>query len=208
MTAAETHQKAFVSIRYFLIGAKMYMALGALEFAASIHTGLRKDGVTPEFTHQLQIMQYVRTLLAHLDYPEETLAAVALHDTAEDADVGHVEIRERFGTRVGKAVERLTKTHRGKKVPTATYYGDMVSDEIASLVKGADRIHNLGSMQGVFTAEKQRAYISETEEFVLPMLKNARRTFPRQEPAYENEKFVLKSQIRLIEATLEATRNT
>lgn len=36
------------------------------------------------------------------------------------------------------------------------------------------------------------------------MLKEARRTFPKQEPVYENEKFVLKSQIALTEGILDA----
>lgn len=201
------HAKALISIRYFLIGAEMYSALEALEFAIKFHTGTRKDGVTPEFHHQVTIALYTRTLLNHLTYPEETLAAAFLHDTAEDADVGHVEIAARFGEKVGKAVQLLTKKHRGSKKPIDVYYQEIATNDIASVVKGADRIHNIQSMIGVFGPEKQKTYIKETTDFVLPMLKEARRAFPRQESVYENQKFVLQSQINLIEEVLKAAEN-
>lgn len=198
------YQKNFISIRYFLIGAKMFLALDALEFASKFHTGTRKDGITPEFSHQLLIAQYQRTLLNHLSHPEETLAATFLHDTPEDADVGHLEIFTRFGEVVGKSVQGLTKKHRGQKKSLNDYYQEIAGNEIASVVKGADRIHNIQSMIGVFSVDKQQNYIQETITYVLPMLKEARRNFPKQEPVYENEKFVLKNQINLIQAIIDA----
>jgi hypothetical protein len=59
-------------------------------------------------------------------------------------------------------------------------------------------------MVGVFTIEKQRDYIQETQDYILPALKEARRRFPRQEPAYENIKHMLKSQIELLQAAHSA----
>jgi len=67
-------------------------------------------------------------------------------------------------------------------------------------VKGADRIHNVQTMLGVFDLAKQQEYIHETEEYILPTLKEARRRFPHQEPAYENIKHMLQSQIELLVA--------
>lgn len=196
------YQKTFIAIRYFLAGAKMYLALDALEFASKFHTGTRKDGITPEYSHQIMIAQYVRTLINSLTNPEETIAAVFLHDTPEDADVGHAEISSRFGQLVAEPVKLLTKKHRGTKKPTDVYYQELATNHISSIVKGADRIHNIQSMPGVFLPVKQIDYIQETNTYVLPMLKEARRLFPKQEPAYENEKFVLKSQIALTQAAL------
>lgn len=66
------------------------------------------------------------------------------------------------------------------------------------MVKGADRIHNQQSMVGVFTLDKQSAYISETKDLVLPMLKRARKRFTTQEAVYENEKLLLMNQNSLI----------
>jgi hypothetical protein len=61
-------------------------------------------------------------------------------------------------------------------------------------------MHNLQTMVGVFTFEKQKTYIVEVRVLFLPMLKAARRNFPQQVLAYENIKHVLLSQIELIEA--------
>ncbi len=195
-----TDHKLFISLRYWLLGANFHQALKALEFGASQHTSLRKDGITPEFEHQLRITLFVKTLLKDLEYPEEALAASLLHDTPEDKDIGFEEINFKFGPIIGKAVELLTKKHRGDKLPLEIYYKNLGNDPIASVVKGADRINNIQTMVGVFTVEKQKQYIEETETLVLPMLKQARRQFTAQESVYENIKFVLQNQLQLIKA--------
>ncbi len=77
----------------------------------------------------------------------------------------------------------------------------MATDPIASIGKGGDRMHNLQSMIGVFTKDKQKNYVTEAENKIIPMLKLARRNFPQQELAYENIKLVLNTQMQLIKAT-------
>lgn len=197
--------KLYVSMRYWLLGRNMHRALAALEFGATFHTGLRKDGVTPEYRHQLSIGHYIRTFINHLDLPEETLAAAFLHDICEDYDVGFEEIESKFGIEVGKAVTLLSKEHRGDKIPLEVYYKQIAKNPIASVVKGADRVNNIQTMVGVFSLERQKTYIEETEGLVLSMLKSARRLFTTQESAYENMKFVLRSQLELIQAIHNAT---
>jgi (p)ppGpp synthase/HD superfamily hydrolase len=196
----EYYNKLFTSLRYFLQGRKMYNAVTALEYASHFHNGKRKDGVTPEFQHQLEIAHYVRAFEPHLSYPEETFAAIALHDVCEDADVGFIEIESKFGKLAADAVKLMTKKHRGEKKDTKTYFSEVFSHPISSVGKGGDRIHNHQSMVGVFTREKQISYIEETETYILPGLKKARREIPQQEPVYENMKYMLKSQIALLQA--------
>jgi hypothetical protein len=62
-------------------------------------------------------------------------------------------------------------------------------------------------MLGAFDLAKQQEYIQETEEYILPALKEARRRFPHQEPAYENIKHMLQSQIELLSAVHKALEN-
>lgn len=195
--------KREVSLRYWLQGAGYFRALEAMEFAKGFHTGVRKDGVTPEFDHQLSIGQYVRTLFPGLTHPEDTIATVFLHDIREDYGVGADVIESRFGTMVSAAVEAMTKEFRGVKKDIAWTFRDISENDIASIAKGADRIHNFSSMVGVFSIPKQKEYIKEGKDWFLPMLKSARRRFPQQEPAYENIKMVLLSQMNLIEAIHE-----
>jgi (p)ppGpp synthase/HD superfamily hydrolase len=190
--------KLAISLRYYLIGCKYFQALKAMEFAAKFHTGTRKDGKTPEFSHQMLIVQYLRTLHSGLLEPEDTFSCGFLHDTPEDYDVGFDEIENKFGVRVTKSVRLVTKKYRGTTVPEQYYYEQIGEDSIASVVKGGDRNQNVSSMVGVFTREKQLSYVEETEKLTLPMLKKARRNFPEQESVYENEKLLLNSQIALI----------
>jgi len=200
----DTYTKQFIAMRYWLLGREYYSALNALEFAAKYHTGKRKDGKTKEYFHQLSIGRYVKSIATSLEFPEATLATVFLHDICEDYDVSVDEIKERFGEQVSRAVMLMTKVFGDYRKPDTEYYRDMTRCKIASVAKGADRIHNIQTMIGVFTYEKQKEYIEETETFILPLLKEARRTFPEQEPAYENVRHVLVSQIELLKAVHEA----
>ena len=192
--------KREISLRYFLQGAEYFTALEAMEFAQRYHTGVRKDGVTPEFDHQISIAHFVRTLRHQLVQPELTLCVVMLHDVREDYGVSDEEIRERFGDPVARAVDAMTKTFRGQVRPEQLVFEQIAADAMASVAKGADRIHNLNSMVGVFSKDKQLSYVAESEEYFLPMLKKARRLHVRQEAAYENIKHMLRSQVALIKA--------
>jgi (p)ppGpp synthase/HD superfamily hydrolase len=198
----ENYAKIKAAVRYWLLGRKYYLAHDAMEFGLEYHRGHRKDGVTPEFQHQLSQANYARTLESSLIYPEETLATIMLHDVVEDYDVSIETIHNRFGSKVGHAVARLTKT---KPYTLESYFKGMELDPIASIVKGCDRMHNVQSMPGVFNHKKQLSYIEETETYILPMLKLARKRFPYQEPAYQNVKTMLQSQIELLNLTLESS---
>lgn len=193
-------EKLQIANRFWLLGKNYHDTLAAMEFALKFHQGKRKDGFTPEFHHQLSIASYLRTMINHIEQPQNTLAVAYLHDVAEDYDVGFEEIESRFGVIIAKAVQCLTKKHRGQKIPLDVYYDGISKCKISSLVKGADRINNLQSMIGVFTREKQLEYIEETEKYILPMLKIARRTFTIQENVYFNIKLMLNSQIELLKA--------
>ena len=185
-------------LRYYLLGKSFNNAVKAFEYSKDLHVGKRKDGVTPEFDHQVDIALYIKTIHEQLLYPEDTFSAVFLHDTPEDKDIGFEEIDVLFGRQVMSAVKLLTKKHRGEKMPIDYYYKLIADDPIASVVKGADRMHNIQHMQSCFTKEKQLKYIEETEELVLPMLKTSKRTFVQQENIYENIKLILLSQIDLL----------
>lgn len=208
MKTMDKNQKSQITLRYWLLGLaqadpQYYKCIEAMEWAHTFHQGFRKDGVTPEFNHQLTIAHYIRTIKDSLMYPAETLTTAFLHDVVEDYDVSINEIQSRFGELVGNATWKLTKVYRGVKKPREVYFGEMTTCPIASIGKGADRMHNLQSMVGVFTEPKQKEYVSEVQDDISPMLKTARRNFPRQELAYENIKLVLNSQIQLIKATWE-----
>lgn len=197
-------EKLKISVRYWLQGKEWFKALEAMQLAESFHTGKRKDG-SPEFIHQVSQVAYAKTLIKSLDMPEETICVIFLHDTPEDYDLSFEEIEAKFGRVVRNSVELMTKFYRGDKKDVHTYYKLMAKDKIASFAKGCDRIHNHYTMLNGFKPEKQKSYIGETCDFIIPMLKEARRLFPSQEPAYENIKFMLANQMMLYTALTDLT---
>jgi (p)ppGpp synthase/HD superfamily hydrolase len=197
-----THEKAKISLRYFLIGKGWFKAVEILNYAEKQHDGFRKDGVTPEFAHQIWIANYVRTLPLPDDIMCLAISLALLHDTAEDKDYGFHEFSI-WGDDIVRGVKLLTKKHRGTTVAKDTYFSELATMAAAVLVKGIDRLHNLSTMPGVFKREKQYLYITETKDHHLPMLKQGKRNFPQYEAAFENIKQSLLSRIELISLILE-----
>ena len=194
--------KLFVAFKYFLMGRKYFLALKALEFARNHHCGLRKDGNTPEFQHQLEIAMYLSTL-PNLPQEEVVYTVAILHDVMEDYEVSPEEMEKRFGKEVMDTVWLLTKKYKGNKKDEKQYFKDISENAIAALVKGADRIHNVQSMLNVFSKEKQAKYLEEVEQNFLPMIKQAKYRFPEHSGAFFNIQHMLKSQVDLFRAILK-----
>lgn len=217
----ENFKKDINTIRQWLLGRNFAMAAFVLEYTFKIHNRRRKDN-SHEFSHQVHQALFARTLSAYFTYPEETFCAIWLHDTSEDFPISFEEIekavREKYNSMkiiyerekltkfnidlMMNAVRALTKEYKGVKKPSESYFEVLANDEIASLAKGFDRMHNLLSMGKAFSFKKQKEYIEETEQYILPMIKKAQKEFPHQNNAYENIKLVLKTQVNIIEVML------
>lgn len=197
-------EKLKISLRYYLQGASDMDSsyrnpLDAFDFALQTHVGLRKDGKTPEVSHQIETTLFLRTLRPLMQKPSKTLSVMLLHDAMEDYDIPYETFDQRFGTDVAHGVLRMSKVREGgTKISNEQYFEEMLDCPLATICKGSDRIHNQNTMAGVFTLKKQGEYIDETEKFILPMLKRARRIHTQQEAIYENLKFILTSQISLL----------
>lgn len=197
------YEKITQAMRYWLAGRGYYDTLAAMNEAMRYHDGMRKDGRTPEFEHQLAQAHYARTLESLLTYPEETLRTIFLHDTPEDYDMELSHVEDRYGKRTRSGTWSMTKIFKGKKKTPEEYYGELAEDEVGSICKGLDRHHNLLTMIGVFDTEKQHRYIKETRDYIIPMLEKARVKFPKQEPVYNDVIKLLKVQIDLTELILD-----
>lgn len=197
-------KKLSISLRYWLLGKGYIRAVKAMDYAAKYHTGMRKDGVTPEFQHQVSQAQLFRSVHHTALHPEDTFICIFMHDVVEDYDVSRVEICQRFGELAADATWKMTKVYRDTKKTVLVYFTELGECPIASVNKALDRIHNHLSMDGVFSIEKQKEYIRETEDEILPMIKIARRNFPEQDGIYENLKFILMQQISLYKSLHKA----
>lgn len=214
MTIAIDHAQRLSALRGHLRGARMFMALEALEYARRFHTGFRKDG-QEEISHQIAIAFHIIDL-PDLIEPEETIAVGLLHDTPEDYGQHHLDIiRSRFGAGVHAGVLSVTK-----KIPVyvgetkvhvierdeAELYEEMAADVRGSIVKPVDRSHNQKTMGGVFTQQKQLGYVDFTDERIIPMMHKARKTFGRQYAAYMLLQDKLESQAVLVRSWAAAAK--
>ncbi len=139
----------------------------AFLLAAEKHEGqMRADKVTPYITHPLEV---ARTLaLWYLDV--DTVCAALLHDVPEDTDCSIEEVVEKFGATVGHLVGGVTKLKRNDALPTkqavtiASYHKmmqAMTQDFRVVLVKLADRLHNMKTLENV-EPDKRRRVARET----------------------------------------------
>lgn len=202
MGANTKYEKLFTGLKYFLLGREYFVALKALQFARKYHSGTRKDGFTPEFQHQLEICHYLITL-AQVKNQEMVLTAALLHDVMEDYNIPVETMNVEFSKDITQIVLRLSKVYQGTKKDLTSYFKEISLCPVASVVKGADRIHNLQTMGGVFSKAKQKEYIEEVKKYFLPMIKEASYNFPEQSMAYHNIKHLLKSQISFVELGLK-----
>lgn len=146
----------------------------ALEMAKASHGGqVRKGSGEPYVTH------VVRTALILLEVAEQkhnptVLCAGLLHDVAEDTNVSVNEVEDEIGPQVGDMVRALT--HPQRKQGESKFERNMRHLENlrwdgrdAHIVKSADRLDNILTMDGAFTPERRAEYLKETEEGVLPL---------------------------------------
>jgi GTP pyrophosphokinase len=168
-------------IQAVLTAAKKYLpdlnekrVLRAYEFAAKAHEGqLRKDGA-PYITHPVSATQILTDL--HVD--EDTLIACLLHDVPEDTACTLEDIENEFGEKVEFLVDGITKLSK------VHYRNEMEERQIESLkkmfihsakdpriilIKLADRLHNMQTIDAIPNPLKRERIARETLEIFVPI---------------------------------------
>src|SRR6202047_710930 len=132
----------------------------AYEIAAERHrTQVRRSG-EPYLLHLLEVAH----ILADMRLDATTLTAALLHDVIEDTEFPVSRIEERFGAEVAHLVEGVTKISRlNMMAPEARQAENvrkmvlaMVHDVRVVLVKLADRLHNMRTLEYLESAKQQR----------------------------------------------------
>jgi (p)ppGpp synthase/HD superfamily hydrolase len=151
----------------------------AWNFAKQAHKGqVRKFINKPYFgAHVVRVNGIVKQYTTD----EDLLCTALLHDTLEDCyedpEVGLVELKELFGTRVGNLVWELTSdgdeiddNYDGSKTEYLTDKMIHMSDD-ALIIKLADRLQNISD---AFTATERfrNKYFQETSEILTEIQKN------------------------------------
>jgi len=144
----------------------------AFEFAYSLHEGQRRASGEPYIMHPVA----VAGLLRDLGGGSALIAAGFLHDIVEDTDVTPEELEERFGPEVRCLVEGVTKLSKfnfsSKTERQAENFRRMflamAQDIRVIVVKLADRLHNMRTLEHL-ADEKRRRIALETREIFAPL---------------------------------------
>ncbi len=144
----------------------------AYDLAVRSHDGqFRKTG-EPFISHPLTVTE----ILAEYGMDAETLAAALLHDVVEDTDLTLDDVREQFGDTVATLIDGVTKLDRirfdsREAQQAATIRKMMIAvarDIRVLLIKLADRLHNVRTLQPLH-AEKQQRIAAESLEIYAPL---------------------------------------
>lgn len=187
------------AMRYWLLGRGYFTALKAFNIASDFHTSVRKNGITPEFEHQMIQAHYARTLEPFLKEPETVIAVAFLHDIIEDYNLSDLQLKQIVPDHIVAATNLISKKIDGKAKDDALYYAEMADCPITSVNKLLDRIHNIETILDAFSREKQESYIAHTRHHVLKMAQVATHNFPEQKNVYQTLTKNLKDVMALTE---------
>ncbi|MCI6227182.1 MAG: bifunctional (p)ppGpp synthetase/guanosine-3',5'-bis(diphosphate) 3'-pyrophosphohydrolase [Candidatus Faecousia sp.] len=173
METFEEHYAAMQSaILKRMPGADMQLIDKAVDYANVKHKlQKRKDG-SPYIIHPLAVAQIV----AEMGLDQDAVLGALLHDCIEDTDASHEEIEKIFGTTVAELVEGVTKLTRANFSTSEQeqmenlrkMFMAMSKDIRVVLIKIADRLHNMRTMQ-YQTPEKQIKKCRETMDIYAPL---------------------------------------
>lgn len=147
----------------------------AFNFAEEAHRGqMRKDGETPYIAHPVEVVK----ILAQIHADEDVLIAALLHDVPEDTPRTIEEVREEFGNSIGFLVDGITKLSK------VQYKNEMPLRQVESLkklfihsaedvrvilIKLADRLHNMTTLENIDKPDKRIRIARETLEIYVPI---------------------------------------
>src|ERR1700704_718298 len=144
----------------------------AYDFSLKHHEGQSRASGEPYLVHPLE----VALVLAEMKMDPVAVAAGLLHDSVEDTSVTIVDIRKDFGEQVAHIVEGVTKISKIDFVSREEQQAEnlrkmmlaMVDDIRVVLIKLADRLHNMRTLEHL-PPDRQQKIAEETLEIYAPI---------------------------------------
>ncbi|MDH3350489.1 MAG: bifunctional (p)ppGpp synthetase/guanosine-3',5'-bis(diphosphate) 3'-pyrophosphohydrolase [Gammaproteobacteria bacterium] len=156
----------------YLPADQIEMVIQAYEFGAAAHAGQKRQSGEDYISHPVAVAQELADM--HLD--AQAIAAAILHDVAEDTDVSITDIEEKFGAEVALLVDGVSKLDqiqfRSRAEAQAESFRKMmlamIEDIRVILVKLADRLHNMQTLDAMPASKKARI-ARETLDIYAPI---------------------------------------
>ena len=144
----------------------------AYELAAEAHAGQTRASGQEYVTHTIE----VATILAKLRLDTASIIVGLIHDVVEDTELSLTDLEQRFGSEVATIVDGVTKLgqvrFRSATEQQVENYRKMLlsmaEDARVILVKLADRVHNMRTLEHL-SEHKRRRIARETREIYAPL---------------------------------------
>ena len=194
-----SEEHMYTSLRAAANSLKLTQTSRALPMMREYHEGQTRKGRegVPYINHPLMMASQCMALQIQED---EVLATILLHDVCEDCGVPAEKLN--MPESITEAVRLLTfEIRKGetRAEAKARYYREIAGNRIALLVKILDRCNNISSMASGFSQARMRAYIDETEQYVMPLLTTLKNSYPQ----YYDAAFLLKYQMLSVVESLK-----
>ena len=143
----------------------------AYELAVEAHSKQRRKSGEPYILHPIEV---ARICAEEIGLGPTAVVWALLHDVGEDTEVSLVDIRQKFGERIAKIVDGLTKLDSSfnSESPQAENFkkvlSTLVEDVRVVLIKMADRLHNMRTL-GSMPRHKQLKIAAETTYIYSPL---------------------------------------
>ena len=145
----------------------------AYNFAVKAHKNQKRDSGDPYSNHPIA----VASILTDLKLDSATIATGLLHDTIEDTHTTYETIKNEFGQEVADLVDGVTKISVFENQATSTSKAENFRKLILAtskdirvlLVKIADRLHNMRTIDAILKIEKKERIAKETMEIYAPL---------------------------------------
>ncbi len=145
----------------------------AYNFAIKAHENQKRDSGDPYSIHPIA----VASILTDLKLDSATIATGLLHDTIEDTHATYETIKSEFGQEVADLVDGVTKISEFENQAISNSKAENFRKLILAtskdirvlLVKLADRLHNMRTIDAINKIEKKERIAKETMEIYAPL---------------------------------------
>ena len=145
----------------------------AYDFALKAHKNQKRDSGDPYLVHPVAVAD----ILSDLKLDSATIATGLLHDTIEDTTVTYENVKKEFGKEVADLVDGVTKISKleGKIIENSKSENirklilATSKDIRVLLVKLADRLHNMRTLQSISQESRRMKIAKETMEIFAPL---------------------------------------
>ena len=142
-------------------------------YATKKHGDQKRASGDPYFSHPVE----VAGILTDLRLDTASIATALLHDTLEDTDATYGELQKLFGAEIAELVDGVTKLSKLEMSSQDTAQAEnfrklllaTANDVRILLVKLADRLHNMRTLQFIKSDDKRQRIAQETLDIFAPL---------------------------------------